>query len=77
MEILLFSIGSNEIFGINVFKVREIVAMPEVTAIAGALPHVLGVTLSQLVPKILAGRAPADGPTSSCGSTLMSNTRFS
>jgi len=24
MEILLFSIGSNEVFGINVFKVKEV-----------------------------------------------------
>ncbi|MES2017491.1 MAG: chemotaxis protein [Pseudomonadota bacterium] len=48
-ELLLFRLGSGggedraELYGINVFKVREIVAMPEVTAIAGALPHVLGV----------------------------------
>ena len=48
-ELLLFRLGAdkngdrNELFGINVFKIREIVAMPEVTAIAGAVEHVLGV----------------------------------
>lgn len=48
-ELLLFRLGGDaqgqrsELFGINVFKIREIVAMPAITAIAGALPHVLGV----------------------------------
>jgi len=31
MEILLFSLGSNEIFGINVFKVREVTHTPYIT----------------------------------------------
>lgn len=31
MEILLFSLGSNEIFGINVFKVREVTNTPNIT----------------------------------------------
>ncbi|MDL2354613.1 MAG: chemotaxis protein [Pseudomonadota bacterium] len=49
LELLLFRLGGdhngerNELFGMNVFKIREIVAMPAVTAIAGAMPHVLGV----------------------------------
>jgi two-component system chemotaxis response regulator CheV len=48
-ELLLFRLGGdaqgerNELFGINVFKIREIVAMPQVTAVAGSPPHVLGV----------------------------------
>ncbi|MES2127560.1 MAG: chemotaxis protein, partial [Pseudomonadota bacterium] len=48
-ELLLFRLGGDangdhsELFGINVFKIREIVAMPPITAIAGSLPHVLGV----------------------------------
>jgi len=48
-ELLLFRLGGdadgnhNELFGINVFKIREIVAMPEITAVAGAPQHVLGV----------------------------------
>jgi two-component system chemotaxis response regulator CheV len=48
-ELLLFRLGGDEngqhseLFGINVFKIREIVAMPEITAVAGAPQHVLGV----------------------------------
>ena len=48
-ELLLFRLGGDangehsELYGINVFKIREIVAMPEVTAVAGSPPHVLGV----------------------------------
>lgn len=48
-ELLLFRLGDDkdsdqsELFGINVFKIREIVAMPEITSIAGAPPHMLGV----------------------------------
>lgn len=48
-ELLLFRLGGDaskeesELFGINVFKVREIIAMPTVTAIPGSLPNMLGV----------------------------------
>ena len=48
-ELLLFRLGGdeqgerNELFGINVFKIREIVAMPAITKVAGAPEHVLGV----------------------------------
>ncbi|TCV90788.1 chemotaxis protein [Sulfurirhabdus autotrophica] len=31
MEILLFSLGNNEVFGINVFKVREVSQTPQIT----------------------------------------------
>lgn len=48
-ELLLFRLGGDdegnhsELFGINVFKIREIVAMPEITTVAGSPRHVLGV----------------------------------
>ncbi len=48
-ELLLFRLGGDdngdhsELFGINVFKIREIVAMPSITTVAGAPEHVLGV----------------------------------
>lgn len=59
-ELLLFRLGANgassqrELFGINVFKVREILVMPIVTAIAGAPPHMIGVTniRGQIIPVI-------------------------
>ena len=47
-----------ELFGINVFKVREIMVMPPVTAVAGAPPHLLGMAniRGQVIPVIdLAG----------------------
>ena len=48
-ELLLFRLGGDErgdhseLYGINVFKIREIVAMPAITAVAGSLPHMMGV----------------------------------
>jgi len=59
-EMLLFRLGQSpgsdrsELFGINVFKIREIVAMPEVTAMAGAPQHVIGVVnlRGQVIPVI-------------------------
>ena len=48
-ELLLFRLGEapgttrRELFGINVFKVREILVMPEVTAMVNMPPTVMGV----------------------------------
>ena len=47
-ELLLYRLGSvpgsdaHELYGINVFKVREISTMPAVTPIAGSSPFVMG-----------------------------------
>lgn len=57
-ELLLFrlgadsALGQSELFGINVFKVREIVAMPAITPIVGGTPHSLGVVnlRGQVIP---------------------------
>src|SRR5690606_14110152 len=43
MEILLFSLGGTEIFGINVFKVREVTLTPRVTPTPHMPPGVQGV----------------------------------
>ncbi|MBS1186643.1 MAG: chemotaxis protein CheV [Burkholderiaceae bacterium] len=59
-EMLLFRLGAkdgderSEQYGISVFKVREIVPMPNVTKIAGALPHMMGVVniRGQIIPVI-------------------------
>ncbi|MCS6810727.1 MAG: chemotaxis protein CheW, partial [Tepidimonas sp.] len=59
-EMLLFRLGKvpgtqqAELFGINVFKIREIVAMPQITAMAGAPKHVLGMVnlRGQVIPVI-------------------------
>jgi two-component system chemotaxis response regulator CheV len=58
-ELLLFRLGTEadgrrEIFGINVFKVREALVMPPITAMPGAPNHVLGVAniRGQIVPVV-------------------------
>jgi two-component system chemotaxis response regulator CheV len=69
-QLLLFRLGDSagsgrsELFGINVFKVREIVVAPEITTIVNAPPHALGLAnvRGQLIPVIdlptLAGCVP-------------------
>lgn len=50
LELLLFTLdkGSDgrapEVFGINVFKIKEVIQTPEITRIPDAPPHVLGMT---------------------------------
>ncbi|MDY0331805.1 MAG: chemotaxis protein [Thiomonas sp.] len=59
-ELLLFRLGEEnqssrrELFGINVFKVREALVMPQVTVMPGAPAHVLGVAniRGQIIPVI-------------------------
>ena len=59
LELLLFRLGEDargrrELFGINVFKVREVLEMPPVTATPGAPRHVLGIAdlRGQVMPVI-------------------------
>jgi len=53
-ELLIFRLGQDqsshtrEIFGINVFKVREALIMPPITPMPGAPKHVLGVEIVRL-----------------------------
>ena len=59
-ELMLFKLGKSgdgersELYGINVFKLREIMAMPPITSIAESAPHVLGVVnvRGQIIPVI-------------------------
>lgn len=59
-ELMLFRLGQapgserRELFGINVFKVREIMVMPKITGMANAPQHVLGVAniRGQIIPVI-------------------------
>ncbi|PRC91176.1 chemotaxis protein [Solimicrobium silvestre] len=72
-ELLLFRLGvakhtsHAELFGINVFKVREIVAMPSITEVAGAVENMLGVVnlRGQIIPVIdlptVVGCVPSSG----------------
>lgn len=43
MELLLFHLGSKQTFGINVFKVREVIAKPTLRHLPGSSPIVCGV----------------------------------
>ncbi|MEM5430847.1 chemotaxis protein [Cupriavidus oxalaticus] len=72
-ELLLFRLGDaehsgqSELFGINVFKVREILVMPQVTTVVGADPSILGMAdiRGQVIPVIdlprLVGCKPRNG----------------
>ena len=59
-ELLIFRLGKDqdshtrEVFGINVFKVREALIMPSITPMPGAPRHVLGVAniRGQIIPVI-------------------------
>jgi two-component system chemotaxis response regulator CheV len=59
-ELLLFRLGGDldgnqsELYGMNVFKIREIAAMPPLTSIAESHPHMLGVVnlRGQVIPVI-------------------------
>lgn len=74
-ELLLFRLGTgaipgqSELFGINVFKVREIVTIPVITPIARAPEHSLGVVRlrEQVIPVFdlpaIVGCTPAQKPT--------------
>lgn len=74
-ELLLFRLGESknngqrELFGINVFKVREIMVMPPITAMANSPANVMGVAniRGQIIPVInlpaVVGCTPKNGHT--------------
>lgn len=43
LELLLFSLNSRQIFAINVFKVREVIKVPQLTKMPGSHHHITGV----------------------------------
>ncbi|MDR3393850.1 MAG: chemotaxis protein [Parasulfuritortus sp.] len=67
MELLLFSLGSNELFGINVFKVREVSPTPPITLTPNMPYGVEGVISlrGSIIPvisliKFIKGESPRD-----------------
>jgi two-component system chemotaxis response regulator CheV len=72
-ELMLFRLGrsgdsdQSELYGINVFKLRELVAMPTISTIANSSPHMMGVVnvRGQMIPVIdlasAVGCKPANG----------------
>ena len=59
MELLLFHLGTGEVFGINVFKVREVMKLPPLTRVPEADSRVLGMAniRGTMVPVIALRRA--------------------
>lgn len=59
MEILLFSLGTSEIFGINVFKVREVTRTPMITRSPNMPPGVEGLISlrGNVIPVVSLARA--------------------
>jgi len=78
-ELLLFRLGEaagtdkRELFGINVFKVREILVMPEVTAMVNSPPAVMGVAniRGQMITVINLPQVVGTRPTKGLGILLV------
>ena len=78
-ELLLFRLGEaagserRELFGINVFKVREILVMPEVTVMVNAPPSVMGIAniRGQMIPVINLPQIVGCNPTKGLGILLV------
>lgn len=78
-ELLLFRLGEapgtdkRELFGINVFKVREILVMPEVTAMVNSPPSVMGVAniRGQMITVINLPQLVGTNPTKGLGILLV------
>lgn len=74
MEILLFSLGTGEIFGINVFKVREVSQTPQITKTPNTPPGVEGVISlrGNIIPVIsLAKFTNLEGAPDNTGGTMI------
>lgn len=74
MEILLFSLGTGEVFGINVFKVREVSQTPAITKTPNTPPGVEGVISlrGNIIPVIsLAKFTSLESAPENTGSTMI------
>lgn len=73
MEILLFSLGTTETFGINVFKVREITPAPPITRAPNMPRGVEGVISlrGNIIPVIALAGFAGSGARSACQDTMM------
>lgn len=74
MEILLFSLGTGEVFGINVFKVREVSQTPVITRTPNTPPGVEGVISlrGNIIPVIsLAKFTNLEGAPDDTGQTMI------
>jgi len=79
MEILLFSLGTRETFGINVFKVREVTRTPTITRTPNMPAGVEGVISlrGNIIPVISLAKFIQVGQTASPGGETMMVTEYS
>jgi len=61
LELLLFRLHGSQPFGINVFKVREVLQCPELTEMPGASAHVRGIAHLRGVPVMVIDLSQATG----------------
>uniref|UniRef100_A0A486XS38 Chemotaxis protein CheV n=1 Tax=Rheinheimera sp. BAL341 TaxID=1708203 RepID=A0A486XS38_9GAMM len=61
LELLLFRLHGAQPFGINVFKVREVLQCPELTEMPGSSPHVRGIAHLRGVPVMVIDLSQATG----------------
>jgi two-component system chemotaxis response regulator CheV len=77
MELLLFSLGTEEVFGINVFKVREITRTPAITRAPNLPPAIAGlVSLRGSIIPAISLSAIVVGGSSTCSNAMMMVTEF-
>tara|TARA_B100002049_G_scaffold229110_1_gene204362 strand:+ start:109821 stop:110738 length:918 start_codon:yes stop_codon:yes gene_type:complete len=50
LELLLFTLGDSQVYGINVFKTREIMELPEVNEVPKSDPRIVGIVDYRDVP---------------------------
>lgn len=78
LELLLFSLGGRQLFGINVFKVREVIPCPPITRHPNASPLVRGMSniRGKTIPIIDLGRALGRPPLADPRSAFVIVTEF-
>jgi two-component system chemotaxis response regulator CheV len=78
-ELLLFRLGEapgtdrRELFGINVFKVREIMVMPQITVMVNAPPSIMGIAnvRGEMIPVVNLAAITGCNPTKGLGILLV------
>ena len=77
MELLMFSLGTDEIYGINVFKIREVMKLPSVTKIPDSDDRILGLVnlRGENIPMVDLKRSIGLGPLD-CGNPKLVITEY-
>jgi two-component system chemotaxis response regulator CheV len=78
LELLLFRLGGRQRFGINVFKVREVIQCPALTRLPGAHPVVRGIAniRGRTIPVVDLGVAVGKSPVTNIHSSFVIITEY-